>query len=108
LSSHSSPALAFVHPAPRQFRGTLAVPVPPLSSALRPPPAPLSPSTPLFRSPPDGIRASATTEKRSLDQHWPAGHQYHRAADLHRSEEHTSALQSRFDLVCRLPLERKN
>src|SRR5437868_11056575 len=25
-----------------------------------------------------------------------------------RSEEHTSELQSRFDLVCRLPLERKN
>src|SRR5207249_6846042 len=25
-----------------------------------------------------------------------------------RSEEHTSELQSRFDLVCRLPLEKKN
>src|SRR5207249_6973146 len=28
--------------------------------------------------------------------------------DLERSEEHTSELQSRFDLVCRLLLEKKN
>src|SRR5699024_11574092 len=28
--------------------------------------------------------------------------------DLGRSEEHTSELQSRFDLVCRLLLEKKN
>src|SRR5437868_15225529 len=30
------------------------------------------------------------------------------AARPHRSEEHTSELQSRFDLVCRLLLEKKN
>src|SRR5207249_8564230 len=29
-------------------------------------------------------------------------------ADLVRSEEHTSELQSRFELVCRLQLEKKN
>src|SRR5699024_11315880 len=29
-------------------------------------------------------------------------------AVVHRSEEHTSELQSRFDLVCRLLLEKKN
>src|SRR5207249_5676300 len=29
------------------------------------------------------------------------------AIDVHRSEEHTSELQSRFDLVCRLLLEKK-
>src|SRR5699024_11306705 len=29
-------------------------------------------------------------------------------ADFPRSEEHTSELQSRFDLVCRLLLEKKN
>src|SRR5699024_12822785 len=29
-------------------------------------------------------------------------------ADMDRSEEHTSELQSRFDLVCRLLLEKKN
>src|SRR5699024_11357635 len=32
----------------------------------------------------------------------------HRAAGILRSEEHTSELQSRFDLVCRLLLEKKN
>src|SRR5699024_12600623 len=32
----------------------------------------------------------------------------HRASEMvHRSEEHTSELQSRFDLVCRLLLEKK-
>src|SRR5699024_12440778 len=31
-----------------------------------------------------------------------------RRPDLMRSEEHTSELQSRFDLVCRLLLEKKN
>src|SRR5699024_12528317 len=30
------------------------------------------------------------------------------ASGLYRSEEHTSELQSRFDLVCRLLLEKKN
>src|SRR6266704_3734626 len=30
------------------------------------------------------------------------------SAAPHRSEEHTSELQSRFDLVCRLLLEKKN
>src|SRR5699024_12776434 len=35
---------------------------------------------------------------------WP----FHRAASVRRSEEHTSELQSRFDLVCRLLLEEKN
>src|SRR5207249_9309641 len=30
------------------------------------------------------------------------------AKTIHRSEEHTSELQSRFDLVCRLLLEKKN
>src|SRR5699024_11862353 len=37
--------------------------------------------------------------------------QYHSLIDskpLTRSEEHTSELQSRFDLVCRLLLEKKN
>src|SRR5438067_7392341 len=32
----------------------------------------------------------------------------HRSALYARSEEHTSELQSRFDLVCRLLLEKKN
>src|SRR5438067_7450982 len=43
-------------------------------------------------------------------QHWWARHREH-PLDLRgqrpRSEEHTSELQSRFDLVCRLLLEKK-
>src|SRR5699024_12297130 len=31
----------------------------------------------------------------------------HVRSEIHRSEEHTSELQSRFDLVCRLLLEKK-
>src|SRR5207249_10260496 len=40
----------------------------------------------------------------------PRGHADRRRGDedpRHRSEEHTSELQSRFDLVCRLLLEKK-
>src|SRR5699024_11297900 len=36
------------------------------------------------------------------------GTQAQQTNPLHRSEEHTSELQSRFDLVCRLLLEKKN
>src|SRR5207249_10134379 len=37
-----------------------------------------------------------------------ADHPRHRAQEIYdRSEEHTSELQSRFDLVCRLLLEKK-
>src|SRR5207249_9643507 len=46
--------------------------------------------TPLQRSPPTRCRRRAELEA------------------LERSEEHTSELQSRFDLVCRLLLEKKN
>src|SRR5699024_11790263 len=37
-----------------------------------------------------------------------AGHPLNERCDALRSEEHTSELQSRFDLVCRLLLEKKN
>src|SRR5699024_12379485 len=71
---------------------------------------PLFPYTTLFRS-----VAGATVSWR--EQH--AGQPADSAADLgslqvgylpitDRSEEHTSELQSRFDLVCRLLLEKKN
>src|SRR5699024_11627150 len=46
----------------------------------------------------DRIRAAA----RNLKYRWPSGRV---TANLARSEEHTSELQSRFDLVCRLLLE---
>src|SRR5436190_2857088 len=72
----------------------------------RPPRSTLFPYTTLFRSSPAdrGPHRSSTT-------HW-----YHRparsgeirlAANSHRSEEHTSELQSHSDLVCRLLLEKK-
>src|SRR5438874_9882263 len=87
---------------------------------LRPPSSPLFPYTTLFRSP--GTRSSATTGSRAHHQapHRPK-HPVHtgRRADCAadpgttrprwpaRSEEHTSELQSRRDLVCRLLLEKK-
>src|SRR5699024_11849818 len=68
---------------------------------LRPPPrAPLFPYTTLFRS----GRAAGGPRAR------PGGH-LRRPGAAHRSrgrsEEHTSELQSRFELVCRLLLEKK-
>src|SRR5438874_6752015 len=75
----------------------------------RPPSAPLFPYTTLFRS-----------SVRTLDQltEFVAGFNGRRPQvraatveaghELGRSEEHTSELQSRRDLVCRLLLEKKN
>src|SRR2546422_6521620 len=72
----------------------------------RPPRSTLFPYTTLFRSrarsrgrrrPAQGTRSSV----RDLQAHDPSG----QAAD--RSEEHTSELQSRLHLVCRLLLEKK-
>src|SRR6266496_2627715 len=61
----------------------------------RPPRSTLFPYTTLFRSP--------VGPRRQLGQHVHGRH------DLdQRSEEHTSELQSRRDLVCRLLLEKKN
>src|SRR5271167_5184593 len=61
----------------------------------RPPRSTLFPYTTLFRSP---LRAArATTPARGSARAWPCS----------RSEEHASELQSRFDLVCRLLLEKK-
>src|SRR2546421_4549751 len=82
----------------------------------RPPRSTLFPYTTLFRSPRlrrrlalaagvrgrVRVRADAGSEDR---------HQRHQARHgvvyAHRSEEHTSELQSRSDLVCRLLLEKK-
>src|SRR5690349_22477640 len=66
----------------------------------RPPRSTLFPYTTLFRSP------GPVVGRRELDQggtgHRPCG------GGVDRSEEHTSELQSRRDLVCRLLLEKKN
>src|SRR3712207_7062027 len=85
----------------------------------RPPRSTLFPYTTLFRSRPDAGRLRAPEHRRprhavdgadeDLRGHLAPGAGAHRqAAALHRrSEEHTSELQSRQYLVCRLLLEKK-
>src|SRR5438874_7882920 len=73
----------------------------------RPPRSTLFPYTTLFRSPIDVRkypRSAVPGERTSATQPLPA-----RPAPFarQRSEEHTSELQSRRDLVCRLLLEKK-
>src|SRR5688572_32535389 len=85
----------------------------------RPPRSTLFPYTTLFRShamafaqPPVGVRGGgrpATRPRRSAapsGNHCPA-REAHSDARAHRSEEHTSELQSQSNLVCRLLLEKK-
>src|SRR5699024_12368161 len=92
-----------------------------LLNILPPPRSPLFPYTTLFRS--DGVAARRkdgilrngnsvvfvlavlVSFLRVAVQRTGAGERQKPA--LHRSEEHTSELQSRFDLVCRLLLEKK-
>src|SRR5690606_41841852 len=104
-----------------------AVPVSVLRIRL-PPRSPLLPYTTLFRSPPvrralrvargrdrgaggDAAGARRSQDEQELRQHHPAVRAARGAqeADLfdRRSEEHTSELQSRENLVCRLLLENK-
>src|SRR5207248_10583066 len=82
-------------------------------SMLRPPPrSTLFPYTTLFRS--GARRGSATRSCEALRSRArpallmsaPRGKRRPRAAST-RSEEHTSELQSPYDLVCRLLLEKK-
>src|SRR2546422_7830433 len=84
----------------------------------RPPRSTLFPYTTLFRSPPRGVGRSAgeprgvrsagegvTARRAGEDRASLLGRQIGPA--LERSEEHTSELQSRLHLVCRLLLEKK-
>src|SRR5207249_11343534 len=66
----------------------------------------LFPYTPLFRSlvAVRGAVDSVAVEDAALERQRPGGVPQRRR---NRSEEHTSELQSRFDLVCRLLLEKK-
>src|SRR5207247_7570980 len=64
----------------------------------RPPRSTLFPYTTLFRSP---------TVRRFRWSRMQPGRRGRRTALASRSEEHTSELQSRVDLVCRLLLEKK-
>src|SRR5699024_12491106 len=76
----------------------------------RPPRSPLFPYTTLFRSPPSpspsGVRPSSRTTP-SVARSAASPTTLRTPIRLSRSEEHTSELQSRFDLVCRLLLEKK-
>src|SRR5438067_7374253 len=79
----------------------------------RPPESTLFPYTTLFRSRRrDRLDCRTSSECRCRPCFTPARRQLARApvpaAAFARSEEHTSELQSRFDLVCRLLLEKKN
>src|SRR5699024_12410922 len=82
---------------------------------------PLLPYTTLFRSRrgPDPLvdrrcrrlshpcRSHPPDEHRGSEVVGDLHGQRHRRGDVRRSEEHTSELQSRFDIVCRLLLEKK-
>src|SRR5437868_12794551 len=65
----------------------------------RPPRSTLFPYTTLFRS--------HSSSRRAGSAGGPAPSRTRSPASSWRSEEHTSELQSRFDLVCRLLLEKK-
>src|SRR5207248_11019797 len=93
-----------------------------------PPCTPLFPYTTLFRSgyfrrppraraaPRSAVRSECEARRRRCRPErsvgaWPirarSGQRCFRSNDLRRSEEHTSELQSPYDLVCRLLLEKK-
>src|SRR5437868_11059754 len=75
----------------------------------RHPTSTLFPYTTLFRSLPCCIaptRSPASSSIRSSHRAFPIGSTA-ACEKSERSEEHTSELQSRFDLVCRLLLEKK-
>src|SRR2546422_1198908 len=89
----------------------------------RPPRSTLFPYTTLFRSggDGDGVAAAAPEElrrhepqcgddhdhERQLHREPDRDHELRREREIPRSEEHTSELQSRLHLVCRLLLEKK-
>src|SRR5438067_8372939 len=89
----------------------------------RPPRSTLFPYTTLFRSPLcDFVEAERRRQHAAPRADGPVNHLYppdkgwvrldpaasfDTVSQLARSEEHTSELQSRFDLVCRLLLEKK-
>src|SRR5438034_8030728 len=76
-----------------------------LSTMIRPPPkSTLFPYTTLFRSHQEEAgRADLRRVRRAAVRAEGSA-----ARPAERSEEHTSELQSHSDLVCRLPLEKKN
>src|SRR2546429_5104040 len=74
----------------------------------RPPRSTLFPYTTLFRSILWQIAEIKTSAQQGNDDNPLARQESSRNHDRKRSEEHTSELQSRLHLVCRLLLEKKN
>src|SRR5436309_5965728 len=74
---------------------------------LRPPRSTLFPYTTLFRSERAHDLLHAAANPRTDAASRARGPQHEPADDRPRSEEHTSELQSRENLVCRLLLEKK-
>src|SRR2546430_6434802 len=71
----------------------------------RPPRSTLFPYTTLFRS---ALQGKAFQKWRMIGNHQPCRKNQGQAnTNVHRSEEHTSELQSQSNLVCRLLLEKK-
>src|SRR5699024_12856068 len=92
-------ALLYLLPSSYSYRPVLF-----FLTIRRPPRPTLFPYTTLFRSHQswsDRIHAAGLTTYRYADVKGSR-------ELIRRSEEHTSELQSRFDLVCRLLLEKKN
>src|SRR5436190_18097292 len=73
----------------------------------RPPRSTLFPYTTLFRSLGDGDRGRADRHRQDVALALELHVAVEQVVTLHRSEEHTSELQSHSDLVCRLLLEKK-
>src|SRR5690625_7207275 len=88
---------AALRPSRRRSR-TLVVTKP------RPPSCSLFPYTTLFRSDPQGLKQEVKRSNKFAEA--GVDEDFHKG-EL-RSEEHTSELQSRGHLVCRLLLEKKN
>src|SRR2546428_9321544 len=74
----------------------------------RPPRSTLFPYTTLFRSTPEVGSSRNSTLGSCMIADPKATRCFQPPGKLPRSEEHTSELQSRSDLVCRLLLEKKN
>src|SRR5690625_5518548 len=74
----------------------------------RPPPSTLFPYTTLFRSRPVAHPKRRMPRRRAATKLPGRPPRLHHHAAWARSEEHTSELQSRGHLVCRLLLEKKN
>src|SRR2546422_2348711 len=73
----------------------------------RPPRSTLFPYTTLFRSGGQAPRHPGAPAASSIRCRWPGVSMSRSTTSRTRSEEHTSELQSRLHLVCRLLLEKK-